>query len=116
MATADQIDIDQHHNGILTIRALRGLQIVNGSDKTTVSLHRARKRDKVPIDSIAVPAKIILVKHGGFDLMVSAVSRYANSQNTIQTADFSANDPFHVAIESLANHHSAAEPQRTLVL
>ena len=102
VATADQIDIDQHHNGILTIRALRGLQIVNGG-QTTVSLHRARKRDKVPIDSIAVPAKIILVKHGGFDSMVLAVSRYANSQNTIQPADFSANDPFHVAIESLAN-------------
>ena len=102
VATADQIDIDQHHNGILTIRALRGLQIVNGG-QTTVSLYRARKRDKVPIDSIAVPAKIILVKHGGFDSMVLAVSRYANSQNTIQPADFSANDPFHVAIESLAN-------------
>ena len=102
VATADQIDIDQHHNGILTIRALRGLQIVNGG-QTTVSLHRARKRDKVPINSIAVPAKIILVKHGGFDSMVLAVSRYANSQNTIQPAEFSANDPFHVAIESLAN-------------
>jgi hypothetical protein len=102
VATADKIDIDQCHNGILTIRALRGLQIVNGG-QTTVSLHRARKRDKVPIDSIAVPAKIILVKQGGLDSMVSAVSRSANSQNTIQPADFSANDPFHVAVESLAN-------------
>ena len=74
VATADKIDIDQCHNGILTIRALRGLQIVNGG-QTTVSLHRARKRDKVPIHSIAVPAKIILVKHGGLDSMVSAVSR-----------------------------------------
>jgi hypothetical protein len=103
VATADKIDIDQYHNGILTIRAVRGLQIVNGG-QTTVSLHRARKRDKVPIDSIAVPAKIILVKHGGLDSMVSAVSRSANSQNTIQPADFSANNPFHVAIESLANN------------
>jgi AIPR protein len=102
VATADKIDIDQCHNGILTIRALRGLQIVNGG-QTTVSLHRAHKRDKVPIDSIAVPAKIILVKHGGLDSMVSAVSRSANSQNTIQPADFSANDPFHIAIERLAN-------------
>jgi hypothetical protein len=102
VATADKIDIDQCHNGILTIRVLRGLQIVNGG-QTTVSLHRARKRDKVPIDSIAVPAKIILVKQGGLDSMVSAVSRSANSQNTIQPADFSANDPFHIAIERLAN-------------
>jgi hypothetical protein len=101
VATADKIDIHQCHNGVLTVRALRGLQIVNGG-QTTVSLHRARKRDKVPIDSIAVPAKIILVKHGGLDSMVSAVSRSANSQNTVQAADFSANDPFHIAVENLA--------------
>jgi hypothetical protein len=36
--------------------------------------------------------------------MVAAVSRSANSQNTIQPADFSANDPFHVAVEGLANN------------
>jgi hypothetical protein len=36
--------------------------------------------------------------------MVTAVSRSANSQNTIQPADFSANNPFHVAIESLSNN------------
>ena len=36
--------------------------------------------------------------------MVAAISRSANSQNTIQPADFSANDPFHVAVESLANN------------
>jgi hypothetical protein len=36
--------------------------------------------------------------------MVSAVSKSANSQNTVQPADFSANEPFHVAVESLANN------------
>jgi hypothetical protein len=36
--------------------------------------------------------------------MVSAVSRSANSQNTVQPADFSANEPFHVAVENLANN------------
>jgi hypothetical protein len=34
---------------------------------------------------------------------VVAVSLSANSQNTVQPADFSANDPFHVALERLAN-------------
>ena len=102
VATADEIDIDHHQNGIVAIRALRGLQIVNGG-QTTATLHRARKRDKAPIDAVAVPAKII-VKRGGLDAMVSAVARSANSQNTIQLADFSANDPFHIAIEYLANN------------
>ena len=36
--------------------------------------------------------------------MVAAVSRTANSQNTIQPADFSANDPFHSHVETLANN------------
>jgi hypothetical protein len=36
--------------------------------------------------------------------MVGAISRSANSQNTVQPADFSANDPFHVTVEQLANN------------
>ena len=35
--------------------------------------------------------------------MVSSISRAANRQNTVQPADFSANDPFHQQIEHLAN-------------
>ena len=50
-----------------------------------------------------VAAKIIKVQRENLDAMVAAVSRSANSQNTVQPADFSANDPFHVALERLAN-------------
>jgi hypothetical protein len=88
---------------MLGITSLRGLQIVNGG-QTTASLHRARKQDKKDLDGIVVPAKIIKVKSDNLDTMVSAVSRSANSQNTVQPADFSANDPFHVAVETLANN------------
>ena len=81
---------------------MRGLQIVNGG-QTTASLHRALLQDNASLGEILVPAKIIRV--GGADLneMVSAVSKSANSQNTVQPADFSANEPFHVAVEGLAN-------------
>ncbi len=52
-----------------------------------------------------MPAKIIRVgESANLDDMVSAVSRSANSQNTVQPADFSANEPFHVAVETLANN------------
>lgn len=46
-----------------------------------------------------------IIKVGGADLseMVSSISRAANRQNTVQLADFSANDPFHQQIETLAN-------------
>ena len=88
---------------MLGISMMRGLQIVNGG-QTTASLHRARKQDKSRLDGIMVPAKIITVKAENLDAMVAAVSRSANSQNTVQPADFSANDPFHVAVENVANN------------
>jgi hypothetical protein len=88
--------------GSLGIKSLRGLQIVNGG-QTTASLHRALRQDKADLTNIQVPAKIICVRDASLDEMVSAVSRSANSQNTVQPADFSANEPFHVAVEDLAN-------------
>lgn len=102
VATADDIEIVEDHHGGLAIRGMKGLQIVNGG-QTTASLHRARRKESIRLDRVAVPVKIIKV--GGADLseMVSAISRAANRQNTVQLADFSANDPFHQQVEELAN-------------
>jgi hypothetical protein len=102
VATVDELDLTESAPGELAIKSMRGLQIVNGG-QTTASLHRAKLQDNANLGEIYVPAKIIRV--GGADLneMVSAVSRSANSQNTVQPADFSANDAFHVAVEGLAN-------------
>ena len=103
VATADDIEVTSDGRGNFAISSLRGLQIVNGG-QTTASLHRARRTDKADLTAIAVSAKIIKVKGESLDAMVAAVSRSANSQNTVQPADFSANDPFHVAVEALANN------------
>ena len=102
VATVDELDVGTSATGSLEIRLLKGLQIVNGG-QTTASLHRARRRDGLKLDHVAVPVKIIKV--GGADLgeMVSSISRAANRQNTVQLADFSANDPFHQQVEELAN-------------
>ncbi|MBG0794462.1 AIPR family protein [Methylocystis sp. H62] len=102
VATVDDLDVVANDTGGLEIRSLKGLQIVNGG-QTTASLHRARRKDNLKLDQVLVPVKIIKV--GGADLseMVSSISRAANRQNTVQLADFSANDPFHQQIETLAN-------------
>lgn len=102
VATVDDLDVEQNGAGSLVIRALEGLQIVNGG-QTTASLHRARRKDGLSLSHVAVPMKIIKV--GGADLseMVSSISRAANRQNAVQLADFSANDPFHQQLETLAN-------------
>ncbi len=100
VATVDDLEVGQGDAG-LEIRSLKGLQIVNGG-QTTASLHRAGRKES-DLEHVAVPVKIIKV--GGADLseMVSAISRAANRQNTVQLADFSANDPFHQQVEVLAN-------------
>jgi len=103
VATVDHIDLETDSGGNLGIRALRGLQIVNGG-QTTASLHRSKKQDHANLDGIMVPTKIIIVRGENLNEMVAAVSRSANSQNTVQPADFSSNDPFHVAVEELTNN------------
>jgi hypothetical protein len=103
VATADSIELTDESNGVRAIRVLHGLQIVNGG-QTTASLHRARRKEHAKLDYVVVPIKIIRV--GGADLtqMVASISRAANRQNTVQLADFSANDPFHQQVEALANN------------
>src|SRR5262249_2492190 len=99
----DDLEIVNDGAGRPSIRSLNGLQIVNGG-QTTASLHRARRKESLNLGNVAVPVKIIKV--GGADLgeMVAAISRAGNRQNTIQLADFSAGDPFHQQIETLANN------------
>lgn len=102
VATVDRIDMAPGASSPMISR-LHGLQIVNGG-QTTASIHRAKKVDGISLGAVLVPAKIILVPKDDLSRMVGAVSKSANSQNTVQPADFSANDPFHVRIEELANN------------
>jgi len=101
VATVDHVDMDD--GKLPRIRRLQGLQIVNGG-QTTASIHRARRVDGESLDGVLVPAKIIVVPPDDLSRMVTAISKSANSQNTVQPADFSANDPFHVRVEELANN------------
>ena len=99
--TVDELTTIVLPDGRPAIKSVRGLQVVNGG-QTTVSIHRAKKQDGADISSVFVPAKITTVVGETLDQLVSKISQYANTQNVIQMADFSANDPFHVEIERLS--------------
>ena len=87
--------------GVTAITRLDGLQIVNGG-QTTASL-LATGRGRADLSQVHVAAKLIEIRSGdSHEELVRNVSRYANSQNRISEADFSANDPFHVGIEELS--------------
>lgn len=98
--TVDEITTEAAADG-LKITGFRGLQIVNGG-QTTASIHRARKRERLDISHIHVAAKITRLPPDDVEGMVPKISRFANTQNVIQEADFSANEPYHIAIERLS--------------
>lgn len=98
--TVDEITTESTAAG-LKITGFRGLQIVNGG-QTTASIHRARKRERLDISRVHVAAKITRLPPDSVEEMVPKISRFANTQNVIQEADFSANEPYHIAIERLS--------------
>ncbi|MEU4516238.1 AIPR family protein [Nonomuraea wenchangensis] len=99
-ATATGVKLDEGTDGTY-IAELHDLQIVNGG-QTTASLHHAAMKDKADLSLVRVPAKITVVDPGQLDDLVPKISRFANSQNTINEADFEASSPFHRELQALS--------------
>lgn len=99
-ATAEWVETISGESGLALTR-LRGLQIVNGG-QTVASIHRAKDRDKLDLSNVYVQAKLTLVQPEQVETLVPLISRYANTQNRVNEADFSANHPFHVKLQNLA--------------
>ena len=99
--TASEVELMDLPGGGQGFRRIKNLQIVNGG-QTTASIQHAVRRDHADVSAIRVPAKLTIVPEERLDEIVPLISRYANSQNKISEADFSANDPFHVRVEELS--------------
>lgn len=99
--TASRLRMEPLPDGGIGIGALDDLQIVNGG-QTTASIYAARRRDNADLSHLAVAAKITVVRPELLDEFVPKITRYANSQNRVNEADFYASDPFHVELERLS--------------
>lgn len=100
-ATADTIVLDESKSDILKID---NLQIVNGG-QTTATLFHVSKEAKENLDKVLVPMKISVIKNVDKSYeIVKNISKYANTQNKINDADLSANDPIFVEIEKLSRY------------
>ncbi len=99
--TAEEVRTAPLPGGGLGISLIRGLQIVNGG-QTTASIHLAKRKARVALDTVVVQMKLNVVGPELLEELVPKISRYANSQNKVNDADFSANDPFHRRIEELS--------------
>jgi len=100
-ATAEGVEMTVATDGSPAIEKITGLQVVNGG-QTMASIHWAKKRDHSDISEVYVQAKITIVRPEHIEILVPLVSRYANTQNRINEADFSANHPFHVRLQQLS--------------
>jgi hypothetical protein len=102
---ADEIRLGKTSDGSPGIAWLKGMQVVNGG-QTTASIYFAKKKPPgVDLGRVRVPAKVIVLKSADAPAeedMISAISRFANSQNVVRQADLSANKPYHVEVEKLA--------------
>ena len=103
---ADEMHFGKTSDGTIGIAWMKGLQIVNGG-QTTASIYFAKKRYPADVDlsRVRVPAKIIKMKNqdpASEEALISDISRFANTQNTVRQSDLSANKPFHVEVEKLS--------------
>lgn len=100
-ATADAIVLDESKT---IIEKINNLQIVNGG-QTTATLFYVSKDAKANLEKVLVPMKISVIKKVDESYeIVKNISKYANTQNKINDADLSANDPIFVEIEKLSRY------------
>lgn len=102
--TAESVDVVRDENRKPSIRKICDMQIVNGG-QTTASIYNARKDKKINTDltKVYVQMKLSVINRPEhMDEIVPKISAFANTQNKVQMADFSANDPFHRKIEELS--------------
>jgi hypothetical protein len=100
-ATADHIELDETKRFITKIS---NLQIVNGG-QTTASIYNSAKKDRADISKIFVQVKFTVIENPEqYSEIVSRISKYANTQNKVNDADFSANNPALVAFEKLSRY------------
>jgi hypothetical protein len=100
-ATASSVEVVRDGDGDLSMLAIEDLQIVNGG-QTTASLAAALRKDRADLSKVAVQAKISVVDSSVIDELVPYISQFSNTQNKVTTADFFANDPFHVGVEGFS--------------
>lgn len=100
--TAAEVDVDTDKSGHARLLRVRDFQIVNGG-QTTASIYHALKKEKTDVSKVVVQVKLtVLTDPAKVVEIVPLISKFANSQNKVNTADFSANDAFHQNLEKLS--------------
>jgi hypothetical protein len=109
--TATNISTKKDSTGNVVIKELENLQIVNGGQTTSAiyfgKLEKGTQRDvdfrEIDLSKVFIQMKLTVIKdEEQAENMQSNIARFANTQNTIQKADFVSNHPLHKQIEALS--------------
>lgn len=85
------------------IKHIEDLQIVNGGQTTASLFYVGREsKDSEILASVFVQMKLVVVDPVVANELVPNISRFANSQNAVSTADFFSNSLYHVRLEDLS--------------
>jgi len=94
-ATAEEVQLSENNE----IVSLKNFQIVNGG-QTTASLYSTKLKDGIKsLENIFVQMKLTVINDDKVNDVVPLISRYANTQNKVNEADFFSNDIFHIRME-----------------
>jgi hypothetical protein len=108
--TAAEVDVEIGKDGHGWLKSVKDFQVVNGG-QTTASIFHAMKKEHVDVSNVVVQMKLtVLTDPAKIIEIVPLISRYANSQTKVNTADFSANGKFHHQLEQLSRN-TWAPPQ-----
>jgi hypothetical protein len=100
--TAAEVKLQAGKDGTAKLEWVKDFQIVNGG-QTTASIFHALKKEKTDISHVVVQVKLtVLSDPQKVTEIVPLISKYANSQNKVNGADFSANGKFHYQLEALS--------------
>lgn len=109
-ATAGGITTAPLPGGGLGIASIENLQIVNGGQTTASILYASdsQRRDRrADLSRVFVQMKLSVVNADRLEEVVPLISRYANTQNKINEADFFSSHPIHLVLERISRHQSA---------
>ena len=100
--TAAEVETFGEKGRTTALRAVKDFQIVNGG-QTTASIFHAIKKERLNLGDVTVQVKLTVIRDPErVAEIVPMISKYANSQNKVNGADFAANGKFHRDLEAIS--------------
>jgi len=108
--TASSVETEKLPDGGHGIKSIYDFQIVNGG-QTIASLWHTNTQKKAPLSDVFLQMKLTVIDdQQKIEEIAPLISKYANTQNKVNMADFHANDPFHINLEKISRTIWAPDP------